>query len=144
MWITAYRALSRLAELAEEHGVTYHLEHLNTRLDHPGFPLARVEDAVRLVEQVGSPRIRLLLDVYHAQVQEGNLLETIRAAAPFAGHVHVADVPGRHEPGTGEINYAAVATALHETGYQGVVALEAYPRDDAETALERFRAAFAL
>jgi hydroxypyruvate isomerase len=58
--------------------------------------------------------------------------------------VHVADVPGRHEPGTGEINYAAVAAALRETGYGGVVALEAYPQADGATALERFRAAFLL
>jgi hydroxypyruvate isomerase len=141
-YITAYQALCRAAELAEKHDMTYHLEHLNTKVDHPGYPLPYVEDAVRLIEAVGSPRIRLLLDTYHVQIEEGNLVETIRSAGPYIGYVHVADVPGRHEPGTGEINYRRVAQALREAGYAGTVGLEAYPAAGDQQALERFREAF--
>jgi hydroxypyruvate isomerase len=82
------------------------------------------------------------LDLYHAQVGEGNLIDLLRRSIDHIGEVQVADVPGRCEPGTGEINYPAVAAALHASGYAGVVALEAWPADDSTVALERFRAAF--
>lgn len=142
-WLTAYKVLGRVAELAEKHDVVYSLEHLNTKVDHPHYPLPHVEDAARLVEQVGSPRIRLLLDLYHAQVEEGNLVDTIRQYAHIVGHVHVADVPGRHEPGTGEINYPFVARALRDTGYEGTIGMEAFPLDDRQ-ALRRFREIFGV
>jgi hydroxypyruvate isomerase len=142
LWITAYKGLSRVAELAEKHDVVYHLEPLNTRVDHPGYPLSRVEDAVRLIEAVGSPRIKLLLDIYHVQIEEGNVIQAIRDYADYLGYVHVADVPGRHEPGTGEINYPRVAQALREVGYEGVIGLEAFPLSDDYQALKRFKEAF--
>jgi len=142
-WITAYKTLSQVAELAERHGVTFHLEHLNNKVDHPGYPLPRVEDAVELLAAVGSPRIRLLLDIYHVQVEEGNLVEAIRSAGDFIGYVHVADVPGRHEPGTGEIAYPVVAEALRAAGYTGAVGLEAYPAGSDQQALASFREVFA-
>jgi hydroxypyruvate isomerase len=141
-WITAYRVLCQLAELAEAHDVSYCLENLNTKIDHSGYPLSRVEDTVRLVEQVGSPRVRILLDIYHAQVEEGNIVQAIRDFRRFIGHIHVADVPGRHEPGTGEINYTHVASVLRETGYQGTVGLEASPLYNDTEALHRFREVF--
>jgi hydroxypyruvate isomerase len=142
-WITAYKGLCQIAELAEKHGVTYHLEPLNTKLDHAGYPLEQVEDAACLVDEVGSPRIRLLLDVYHVQIQEGNVTHVIRDYGDRIGYVHVADVPGRHEPGTGEINYLHVAQALADVGYRGTVAMEAFPQGDTQRALERFRQVFA-
>ena len=117
-WITAYKGLCQIAELAEKHDVIYSLEPLNTKTDHAGYPLARTEDAARLVEEVGSPRIRLLLDVYHTQIEEGNVTQVIRDFGKLVGYVHVADVPGRHEPGTGEINYPHVVQTLREIGYR--------------------------
>lgn len=143
MWIAAYRTLMELAELAERHDVTYVLENLNTKVDHAGAPLSSAADMLDLVEAVDSPRVLALLDLYHAQVDEGNLIELLRRAGPCLGEVQVADVPGRHEPGTGEINYPRVAAELREIGYEGVVALEAFPAGDDEIALERFREAFA-
>ena len=142
-WITAYKGLCRIAELAEKHDLVYNLEPLNTKRDHAGYPLALVEDAVRLIEEVDSPRIKLLLDVYHTQIQEGNVTQVIRDFGKFAGYIHVADVPGRHEPGTGEINYPHVVRALREVGFDGIVGLEAYPKDDPERAMSRFREIFA-
>ena len=141
-WITAYRCLSQAVELAEKHDVTFSLEPLNIVLDHVGYPLPYPEDAVRLIEQVASPRINLLLDVYHTQMQQGNVIQAIRDYADYLGYVHVADVPGRHEPATGEINYPAVAEALREVGYEGNVGLEAFPESDDALALSRFREAF--
>jgi hydroxypyruvate isomerase len=83
-----------------------------------------------------------MLDLYHSQIDEGNLIELVRRCAPFIGEVQVADVPGRCEPGTGEINYPAVAAALLATGYRGTVGLEGWASGDDVVALERFRAAF--
>ena len=120
----------------------YNLEPLNIKRDHPGYSIPYFEDAVALLEQVGSPRLRILLDIYHAQVQQGNVIELIRNHVDLIGYVHVADVPGRHEPGTGEIAWERVAQALTESGYKGTVGLEAYPESDEETALSRFRSAF--
>jgi hydroxypyruvate isomerase len=82
------------------------------------------------------------LDLYHAQIGEGNLIQLIRDSIDSIGEIQVADVPGRREPGTGEINYPAVARSLHDTGYAGVVGLEAWAADDSHTALQRFRQAF--
>ena len=124
--------------------MTFVLENLNIAVDHPGVPFARASDTLALVEAVGHPALRLNLDLYHAQIGEGNLTELVRRAAPFIGEIQVADVPGRCEPGTGEINYPAIAKALAALGYRGTVGLEAWPSGDDETALERFRAAFTL
>jgi hydroxypyruvate isomerase len=111
LWISAARTLTRLGDMAERAGVTFCLENLNTAVDHPGVPFARAADTLALVEAVGHPRVRLMLDLYHAQIGEGNLIELVRRAGPLIGEIQVADVPGRREPGTGEINYPAVAAA---------------------------------
>ena len=86
-----------------------------------------------------------MLDLYHAQIGEGNLIELVRRAGPLIGEIQVADVPGRCEPGTGEINYPAIAAALDAMGYDGTVGLEAWAADgDSQRALDRFRAAFTV
>jgi hydroxypyruvate isomerase len=143
LWISAARTLTRLGELAERAGVTFCLENLNTAVDHPGVPFARAADTLALVEAVGHPQVRLMLDLYHAQIGEGNLIELVRRARPLIGEIQVADVPGRCEPGTGEINYPAIAAALADMGYAGTVGLEAWAADgDSDRALTRFQAAF--
>jgi hydroxypyruvate isomerase len=144
MWLTAARTLTRLAELGERAGRVFTLENLNTAVDHPGTPFARAADTIALVEAVGSPHLRLNLDLYHAQIGEGNLVELVERALPLVGEIQVADVPGRREPGTGEIHYPAVAATLDRLGYTGVVALEAWASGDPVRALERFRAAFTV
>jgi hydroxypyruvate isomerase len=142
MWFTAAHTLARLADLGERAGRVFTLENLNTAVDHPGTPFARAEDTLALVEAVGSPHLRLNLDLYHAQIGEGNLISLMERALPFIGEIQVADVPGRREPGTGEIHYPAIARALERLGYQGVVALESWASGDSEMALQRFRDAF--
>lgn len=142
LWITAYKALCEIAEIAEKHDLTFNVEHLNTKVDHPGFPFPHVEDVARLIEEVGSPRIKILFDLYHLQIEEGNLTEVIRQFHRFIGHVHVADVPGRHELGTGEINYPHIASVFREVGYDGVIGLEAIPKSNGDRAISGFREAF--
>lgn len=147
MWLTGRSTLERLGALGEKHGVTFALENLNTILDHPGIPLARAKDTLALVSAVNHPNVRMMLDLYHAQIGEGNLIQLVRATLPWVGEIQVADVPGRCEPGTGEVNYRGVADALQKAGYAGVVGLEAKAAggDDLESgdaALAAFRAAF--
>ena len=142
MWLTAMRALERIGELGAAAGVTFCLENLNTIVDHPGVPLARAKDTLALVEGLGHPNVKMMLDLYHAQIGEGNLVELVRRCGDAIGEVQVADVPGRCEPGTGEIHYPAIAKALRDIGYDGTVGLEAYAAGDSAAALEAFRAAF--
>jgi len=144
MWLAAERTLRRVAELGERSGVTFVLENLNAPVDHPGVPFGRAEDTLALVAAVNSPALRLMLDLYHAQIGEGNLIELVRRAAPYLGEIQVADVPGRCEPGTGEINYPAIARALRDIGYRGTIGLEAFASGDDELALSRFRSAFTV
>lgn len=144
MWLSACKTLEQIARLGEAAGKVFLLENLNTQVDHPGTPFARAEDTLALIEAVASPHLKLNLDLYHAQIGEGNLIELIQRAGPAIGEIQVADVPGRKEPGTGEIHYPAIARALHGIGYSGVVGLEGWASGDSELALERFRQAFTL
>jgi hydroxypyruvate isomerase len=144
MWLEAQRTLERLADLGQQHGVMFVLENLNAAVDHPGVPFGRAEECLALVSSVNRPEVRLMLDLYHAQIGEGNLIELLRRAAPWIGEIQVADVPGRHEPGTGEINYPTIARELKKIGYTGTVGLEAWASSDDELALHRFREAFTV
>jgi len=142
MWLAAEKALARIAALGAREGVVFCLENLNTAVDHPGTPFAKAAETRALVQAVDSPHLRMNLDLYHAQIGEGNLIQLVRDSIEWVGEIQVADVPGRCEPGTGEINYPAVANTLHDVGYTGVVGLEAWASGDSRTALERFRSAF--
>lgn len=144
MWLKARDTLCRIADLAEAEGVVFTLENLNTAVDHPGTPFARAADTLALVAAVDHPRLRLNLDLYHAQIGEGNLIALCRACLPWIGEIQVADVPGRMEPGTGEIAYPAIARALDAMGYAGPVGLEAFASGTPEAALAAFREAFTL
>ena len=142
MWLAAQRTLTRIADLGKRHDVVFTLENLNLAVDHPGTPFARAADTLALVSAIDSPHLRMNLDLYHAQIGEGNLIELVRSALPWVGEIQVADVPGRCEPGTGEINYPAIANALAAAGYAGVVGLEAWASGDSADALTAFRSAF--
>ncbi|WP_425374855.1 TIM barrel protein [Mesorhizobium tamadayense] len=144
MWLKARDTLERMADLGEREGVTFVLENLNETVDHPKTPFAKAADTIALVSSVNRPSLKLNLDLYHAQIGEGNLIELCRLALPHIGEIQVADVPGRTEPGTGEINYPAIARALEQMGYRGVIGMEAWPSGDDALALSRFRQAFTL
>ncbi|MGO3398985.1 MAG: TIM barrel protein [Serratia proteamaculans] len=144
MWMKAAETLTRLAQMGEEADKVFTLENLNLPLDHPGTPFAKAGDTLALVEAVNRPGLKMNLDLYHAQIGEGNLIELIRRCGPAIGEIQVADVPGRKQPGTGEINYRAIARTLDEIGYQGVVAMEGWAAGDSTEALQQFRDHFTL
>jgi len=124
------RGLKQVAPLAEEAGVTLLIEPLNVVVDHAGFYLSSSQEAFQMVEEVGSPNVKVLFDIYHQQVSEGNLIANITGHLDGIGYLHAADVPGRHEPGTGEINYANVMRQVSAAGYNGYVGLEYRPSGD--------------
>ncbi|MHA3978822.1 TIM barrel protein [Halovulum sp. GXIMD14794] len=143
-WVKALDTLNRICDLAEELDVVFTLENLNLPVDHAGVPFATAQETLALVSSVDRPQLRLNLDLYHAQIGEGNLIELCQACLPWIGEIQVADVPGRCEPGTGEINYAGVARALSGMGYDGPVGMEAFASGEPEAALDAFRSAFTL
>jgi len=123
--------LERIAPLAQEHGVTICLELLNSRIDHPDYQGDRTAFGVEVVRRVGSPRVRLLYDIYHMQIMEGDIIRTIRDQREHIAHFHTGGVPGRHElDGTQELNYGAIAAAIAATGFAGYIAHEFVPTRD--------------
>lgn len=138
--IAGLRAVAGDAEIA---GVRLNVELLNTLVDHRGYFLDNTATAVRVIEAVGSDAVKVLYDIYHMQIMEGNLIATIRKDIAHFGYFHVADVPGRFQPGTGEINYRNVTAAIEEAGYTGCIGLEFRPKGGAERSGEALRAAIA-
>ncbi|WP_206335411.1 hydroxypyruvate isomerase family protein [Natronolimnobius sp. AArcel1] len=128
--------LSTVAPDAEDAGVTLAVEPLNTAVDHPGYFLETSEEGFEIIDDVGSPNVTLLYDIYHQQITEGNLIETITENVDRIGHFHIADVPGRHEPGTGELAYEKILEAIDDTDYDGYVGCEFSPVGDADKAVE--------
>ena len=130
--------LRRVVPYAEEKGVTINIELLNSRVDHIGYECDRTPWAVEVCERVGSPRFRVLYDVYHAQIMEGDVIRTIRNNLQWIGHIHTAGNPDRHDlDDDQELNYRGIARAIAASGYGGYVAHEFFPRGDAIDALRR-------
>jgi hydroxypyruvate isomerase len=133
--------LKRAHDIVAPRGIAIVLEPINTLApveplnpkgdNHANYFLDRPSEAFSVVGEVGSPFVKVLFDLYHAQIMEGNLIETIRGHMAKIGHIHVADVPGRHEPGTGEINFANVFRAIRDSKFAGFVGMEYVPLGDA-------------
>ena len=129
-------ALRRIAPIAESEDVTVVVELLNSRVDHPDYQGDRTRFGVEVVKRVSSPRVKLLYDVYHMQVMEGNVIRTIRDNHQYIGHYHTAGVPGRHElDWQQELQWPAIARAIAETGFRGYLAHEFIPTRDPMTSL---------
>lgn len=116
--------LKALVPLAKEKNLHFVIEPLNTKVDHRGYSLYESRAGAEILREVGDPHIRLLYDAYHMQIMEGNIIDTIRELSEWFGYFHIADVPGRCQPGTGELNYRNILHALGETGYDGYVGFE--------------------
>lgn len=134
--IEALKAGARVVEPAE---VTIILEPLNVLVDHPKQHVVRSEHAAEILRAVGSTHVKMLFDIYHQQISEGNLTGNIRAYKDLIGYYQLADHPGRHEPGTGEIAYAHVLRVVQDVGYRGAIGLELSPKDDPMAALAAIR-----
>ena len=135
------RVLRRIAPYAEERGVNLNVELLNSRVDHPGYLCDRSDWGVALCEMVDSPRVKLLFDIYHMQIMEGDVIRAIRRALPHIGHFHTAGNPRREElDDTQELNYRGICSAIAATDYDLYVGHEFNPLGDPGEAL---RTAFA-
>ncbi len=120
----------RAGELAAKAGVTMIIEPLNNKVNHKGFFMSNCVDGLRMVKETGNPHVKLLFDVYHEQVQLGDVIRGIQAAAKDVTVFHVADNPGRHQPGTGEMNWTNIYKAIAATGYQQYVTMEYLAQGD--------------
>ena len=120
--------LSKIKPLAEQHGVTVCVELLNSKVDHKDYQGDHTAFGVEVMKGVGSPRVKLLYDIYHMQIMEGDVIRTIRDNVAYIGHFHTGGVPGRHElDAKQELNWRAIANAIADTSYTGFVAHEFVP-----------------
>jgi hydroxypyruvate isomerase len=126
--------LRSAAPQAERAGVMLTIEVLNP-VDNPGYFLTSIEEALAIVREVNHPLVRFQLDTYHVTLMGGDPLALVREQAPWIGHIQFADVPGRHEPGTGKIDFAALLAAAERAGYRGYIGLEYIPQAEGARAL---------
>jgi hydroxypyruvate isomerase len=131
-----YDMLKEVAVMAEESGISCNLEGLNITTDHVGNFLVNTQMAAEIIRLINSPKLKILYDVYHMQLNEGSICDTLTKYIDTVGHIHIADAPGRHEPGTGEINYPNVIKHLHGLGYQGTVGCELFPKTTTDAAVK--------
>lgn len=128
--------LDPIVKEAEKRNLTICIEVFNSKVNHPGYMADSTEWAVRLCEKIGSPNFKILYDIYHMQVQEGDIIATIKKYHPYIAHYHTAGVPGRHEiDDKQELYYPAIMQAILDTGYKGFVAQEFIPERDPFTSL---------
>ena len=135
--------LKQILPLAEEKGVVIQMELFNSKVDHPDYMCDNTAWGIELCKRLDSPNFKLLYDIYHMQIEEGDIIRTIRENHPYFGHYHTAGVPGRHEiEENQELFYPAIMKAIVETGYEGYVAQEFIPTREDPT--EPLRKAIAL
>ncbi len=125
------RGLTRIMKAADKHGVTVCMELLNSKVDHRGYQCDHTEWGVKLIEKIGHERFKLLYDIYHMQIMEGDVIRTIRTYKDYIAHYHTAGVPGRNEiDDSQELNYRAICQAIVDTGFTGYLAQEFIPKRD--------------
>ncbi|MBI4560272.1 MAG: TIM barrel protein [Candidatus Hydrogenedentes bacterium] len=132
------RGLSRITPTAEKLGITMCMELLNSKRDHKDYQCDRTPWGVELAKKIGSDRFKLLYDIYHMQIMEGDVIATIRENIQYLHHFHTGGVPGRNEiDDTQELNYRRIAEAIMETGFKGYIAQEFIPKRDPMTSLRQ-------
>ncbi|MEW6672747.1 MAG: TIM barrel protein [Thermodesulfobacteriota bacterium] len=134
-----FDVLKALAPKAERAHVTLALESLNTRVDHAGNFLTSTREAAEMIRLVNSASVKILYDIYHMQIMEGNIIRTLEEYIDTIGYIHVADVPGRHEPGTGEINFVNVMKTLKQLNYDGIIGFELTPSLNSSKAVQAIK-----
>jgi hydroxypyruvate isomerase len=131
--------LKAAADVCEAENFQLFLEPLNTRVDHHGYFLSSAEEGGDICRQVGSPRVKLLFDIYHMQIMGGNVISRIEELIDVIGHFHAAGVPGRHDLDIGELNYPNIMKAIDALNYKGLFGLEYWPAGDQTESLKRMR-----
>jgi hydroxypyruvate isomerase len=133
-WDTYQANIDEACRIAAQYALTVMIEPLNA-VDRPAYLLTRQQQAIALIDTLKRPNLKIMLDLFHVQRGEGNLIERMLTSLPYAAHVQIADVPGRHEPGTGEINFAKVFEALQKAGWTGWIGAEYFPAGATEAGL---------
>jgi hydroxypyruvate isomerase len=131
--------LKQCTPLLESAGIVLEVEPLNGLVNHPGHYLQRSDEAVQVIDAVDHPQVKLVFDVYHQQITEGNVIRNATAYVDRIHHYHIADNPGRHQPGTGELNYLSILRAIQGTGFDGFVGLECGFKGDTDEAIHVFK-----
>ena len=134
--------LCAAAPMLEQYGITLMIEPLNTLFDHKGYYLTSSAEAFEIVKEVSSPFVKVIFDIYHQQITEGNIIPNIVNNLPYIAHLHCAGHPGRHEPWLGESNYHAIIDAVDKAGYKGAMGLEYFPTMDINESLLMARKLF--
>ncbi|MBQ8344379.1 MAG: TIM barrel protein [Clostridia bacterium] len=134
--------LCAAAPILAKYGITLMIEPLNTKFDHRGYFLDTSAEAFDIVREVGSPYVRVIYDIYHQQITEGNIIPTIKENLPYIAHLHSAGHPGRHELYLGESNYQFIIDELDRAGYTGAMGLEYFPTEDPIESLRKTRKLF--
>ena len=137
--LNIYEVLKDAAVLAEKAGLTLVLEPLNTAVDHRNYFLSDPDVSFDLIRSVGSANVKILYDIYHMQIMKGNVIERVIKNIDCIGYFHAADVPGRCEPGTGELNYRRIFSAIRDTGYTGFIGFELLPSADNNAAIDAIK-----
>ena len=132
-------ALRRAAPIAQQFGVTLVLENLNTRVDHVGYFLDRTTEALDIIDEVDHQSVRMLYDLYHSVVMDESPAEVLRGRMDRVAHIQIADVPGRHEPGSGAIDWPREISWLVHNGYEGRIGLEYVPAIDTLSSVRYIR-----
>jgi len=130
--------LKACASMLEDAGITLVVEPLNTKIDHKGYYLWSSAEGFNIIREVSSPNIRLLYDIYHQQLMEGNILNTVSANLDLIGHMHAAGVPGRRELDQSELDYRYIFSMLDKYGYPGYMGFEYFPAGDALNSIRKF------
>jgi len=133
------KTLEEASQIAAREDIVLLLEPLNSKVDHQGCFLTSSKIGFEIVKKVNSSNLKLLYDIYHMQIMEGNVLETIKENIFLIGHFHLAGVPGRHELDNGELNYPFIIKKIEELGYQGYFGLEYFPALESEKSLKRIK-----
>ncbi len=136
------RVMKDAIHILKKNDITLILEPLNITTDHPGYHMSASAHAFSFLEKIQDDHIKILFDLYHQQITEGNLLDTVTKNLSKIGHFHVAAVPGRIEPTVGELDYPYILKAIERLGYEGYFGLEYMPKRDALETLKEVRAAF--
>lgn len=138
-WETLVSNVTYAAQALAEHDIQLLLEPINSKIDMPGFLLDSLDKTLQLIQQCPSDNIRIQFDIYHMQIMQGDIIRQLAHHLPMIGHIQFADNPGRHEPGTGELNFPRIFSCLDELNYTGWVSAEYIPKHNTLSSLEWFR-----
>jgi len=138
-WDTLHENIAYAASQLEQHHITLMLEPINSKVDMPGFFLDTLGKTKLLIKSLNLPNIKIQFDIYHMQIMQGDILRSIQENLELIGHIQFADCPGRHEPGTGELNFDRIFQVLDQINYSGWVSAEYIPQQNSQNSLSWFK-----